>query len=81
MAASDNAAGRAAVEEAFESYRKSFPDVPDMSAAELNALQQDASTKFVLVDVRTPEEQQVQASCFVDAALRQRTVGRLRMES
>jgi hypothetical protein len=64
MAASDGAAGRAAIDEAFKSYKKGFPDVRDISAAELNALQQDSSTKLMLVDIRTPEEQQVHVSGF-----------------
>ena len=65
MAASDSAAGRAAIDEAFETHRKSFPDVQDVSAAELNALQTDPSAPMVLLDIRTPEEQQVQASGYV----------------
>jgi hypothetical protein len=64
MAASDGAAGRAAIDEAFKGYKKGFPDVRDISAAELNALQQDPSTQLVLLDIRTPEEQQVHVSCF-----------------
>lgn len=56
----DAEAGREAIEEAFRKYKKSFPDVPDISAAELNALQQDPAAHLVLVDVRTPEEQKVQ---------------------
>lgn len=69
MGASDGAAGRAAIEEAFKSYKKGFPDVRDISAAELNALQQDPSTKVMLVDIRTPEEQQVHVSGFTCISL------------
>lgn len=57
----DAAAGRAAIEKAFAGYKKQFPDVQDISAAELNTLMQDqtGSAKPEVVDVRMPEEQQV----------------------
>lgn len=62
--AHDAAAGRAAIEEAFAGYKKQFPDVKDISAAELNTLMQGqtGSAQPEVVDVRTPEEQQASGS-------------------
>lgn len=47
----------AAIEAMYEGYKKSFPDVPDVTPQEAAALQQEDDA--LLLDIRTPEEQAV----------------------
>ncbi|KAK3251565.1 hypothetical protein CYMTET_39101 [Cymbomonas tetramitiformis] len=43
----------------YEGYKKKFPDIPDLSAAELAARLEADNASTVLVDVRLPAEQAV----------------------
>jgi sodium/bile acid cotransporter 7 len=50
---------RLRVDALYQDYKKAFPEVPEMKAEE--TLELSAQEKFILVDIREPEEQSVSA--------------------